>query len=184
MLKRILISALFILFIFNNNVAASSLDTSYFLHLKAYDWQPISDVEKVLQYEKAKELTKRTLDQSKLADGHYSDGVNKMKKDDFSGAIKEFKAALKRYKRAKLSDNALNFIRVNMALCYAFTGNKKDAVASKRYLDLVTSKIESELNWMYNIAIVKNKIGEQLEATKILNSIIHSVTKRNRITSV
>ncbi len=47
MLKRILFSALFILFIFNNNLLASSIDSSYFSHLKAYDWQPISDVEKV-----------------------------------------------------------------------------------------------------------------------------------------
>ena len=56
MLKRILFSALFILFIFNNNLLASSIAASYFSHLTAYDWQPISDVEKVLQYEKAKEL--------------------------------------------------------------------------------------------------------------------------------
>ena len=172
MLKRILFSALFILFIFNNNLLASSIDSSYFSHLKAYDWQPISDVEKVLQYEKAKELTKRTLDQSKLADGHYVDGVKKMKANDFNGAIKEFKAAMKRYKRAKLSDNALNYIRTNMALCYAYTGIKQDIVAAKRYIDLVTSKIESDGNWMYNVAIVKNKTGDQLEATKILSTII------------
>ena len=172
MLKRILFSALFILFIFNNNLLASSIDSSYFSHLKAYDWQPISDVEKVLQYEKTKELTKRTLDQSKLADGHYVDGVKKMKANDFNGAIKEFKAAMKRYKRAKLSDNALNYIRTNMALCYAYTGNKQDIVAAKRYIDLVTSKIEFDGNWMYNMAIVKNKTGDQLEATKILTAII------------
>jgi len=172
MLKRILFSALFILFIFNNNLLASSIDSSYFSHLKAYDWQPISDVEKVLQYEKAKELTKRTLDQSKLADGHYVDGVKKMKANDFNGAIKEFKAAMKRYKRAKLSDNALNYIRTNMALCYAYTGNKQDIVAAKRYIDLVTTKIESDVNWNYNVAIVKNKTGDQLEATKILSTII------------
>ena len=79
---------------------------------------------------------------------------------------------MKRYKRAKLSDNALNFIRVNMALSYAHTGNKQDIVAAKRYLDLITSKIYSDENWNYNIAIAKNKVGDQLEATKILNTII------------
>ena len=172
MLKRIPFSALLILFIFSNNLFASSTDSSYFSHLKAYDWKPISDVEKVLQFEKTKELTKRTLDQSKLADAHYVDGVKKMMSNNYNGAIKEFKAAFKRYKRAKLSNNALNFIRINMALCYTNTGNKQDIVAAKRYIDLVTSKITVESNWMYNMAIVKNKIGDQLEATKILGSII------------
>ena len=140
--------------------------------MKAYNWQPISDVEKVLQHEKAKELTKRTLDQSKLGDKHYIDAVNKMKSQEYNAAIKEFKAAMKRYKRAKLSDNALNYIRVNMALSYAHTGNKQDIVAAKRYLDLVTSKVSSDEKWNYNIAIAKNKVGDQLEATKILSNII------------
>ena len=171
MIKRILFSTIICLFAFLNS-NANFIDSSYFSHLKAYEWQPISDVEKVLQHEKAKELTKRTLDQSKLADKHYVDGVKKMKSKEYNAAIKEFKAAMKRYKRAKLSDNALNFIRVNMALSYAHTGNKQDMVAAKRYLDLVTSKIYSDENWNYNIAIAKNKVGDQLEATKILNTII------------
>ena len=171
MLKRILFSISICLFAFLNT-NANIVDSSYFSHLQAYDWQPISDVDKVLQYEKAKELTKRTLDQSKLADKHYVDGVNKMKSKEYNAAIKEFKAAMKRYKRAKLSDNALNYIRINMALSYAHTGNKQDMVAAKRYLDLVTPKIQSEDNWNYNIAIAKNKTGDQLEASKILSNVI------------
>ena len=171
MIKRILFSITICLFTFLNS-SAINIDSSYFSHLEAYEWQPISDVEKVLQYEKAKELTKRTLDQSKIADRHYVDGVNKMKSREYNAAIKEFKAAMKRYKRAKLSDNALNYIRVNMALSYAHTGNKQDIVAAKRYLDLVTSKVSSDEKWNYNIAIAKNKVGDQLEATKILSNII------------
>tara|TARA_B100000965_G_scaffold107777_1_gene89014 strand:+ start:1089 stop:2672 length:1584 start_codon:yes stop_codon:yes gene_type:complete len=171
MLKRtlLLITVCLIAFL---NTDANSIDSSYFSELKAYDWQPISDVEKVLQHEKAKNLTKRTLDQSKLADKHYIDGVNKMKSKEFNAAIKEFKAAMKRYKRAKLSDNSLNYIRVNMALSYSHTGNKQDLVAAKRYLDLITPKIYSEEKWNYNIAIAKNKVGDQLEATKILSNTI------------
>ena len=172
MLKRILLSAIICLFAFVNNTNASITDSSYFSHLKAYNWQPISDVDKVLQHEKAKEISKRTLDQSKLADQHYTSGVEKMNSKNYDGAIKEFKTAMKRYKRAKLSDNALNYIRINMALSYAHTGNKQDLVAAKRYLDLVTSKIDAEQAWRYNIAIAKNKIGDQLEATKILSNII------------
>ena len=32
---------------------------------------------------------------------------------------------MKRYKRAKLNDDALNYIRVNMALCHANLGTKE-----------------------------------------------------------
>jgi|TARA_B110000914_G_scaffold176185_1_gene157531 tetratricopeptide (TPR) repeat protein len=172
MLKRILFSTIICLFAFVQNTNASISDSTYFSHLKAYSWQPISDVDKVLQHEKAKELSKRTLDQSKLADQHYSSGIDKMNSKDYSGAIIEFKAAMKRYKRAKLSDNALNYLRINMSLSYAHTGNKKDIIAAKRYLNLVTSKVDGEENWLYNIAIAKNKIGDQVEATKLLSSII------------
>ena len=70
MLKRILFSAIICLFTFVQNTNASIIDSSYFAHLKAYSWQPISDVDKVLRHEKAKGLTKRTLDQSELADQH------------------------------------------------------------------------------------------------------------------
>ena len=66
MLKRILFSAIICLFTFVQNTNASIIDSSYFAHLKAYSWQPISDVDKVLQHEKAKGLTKRTLELSKL----------------------------------------------------------------------------------------------------------------------
>ncbi|MDA9325469.1 hypothetical protein N9Q36_01995 [Flavobacteriales bacterium] len=172
MLKRILFSAIICLFTFVQNTNASIIDSSYFAHLKAYSWQPISDVDKVLQHEKTKGLTKRTLDQSKLADQHYTSGVDKMMSKDYDGAIKEFKSAMKRYKRAKLSDNALNYLRINMSLSYAHTGNKKDIIAAKRFLDLVTSKVDDQENWTYNMAIAKNKIGDQVEATKILSGII------------
>ena len=95
-----------------------------------------------------------------------------MESKNYSGAIAEFKSAMKRYKRAKLSDNALNFIRVNMALSYAHTGNKQDLIVAKRFLGLVTSKILSDRNWTYNIAITKSKVGEQDEAAKILSTLI------------
>ena len=60
-----------------------------------------------------------------------------------------------------------------MALCYAFTGNKQDQAVSKRFLGLLT-KIYNENDWSYNIAIAYNKIGESVEAAKILSSIIRN----------
>ena len=147
MMKRIILSTIISLFSFLQIANAAIIDTSYYAELKALDWQPISDADKVLQYENAKDLTKRSLDQSKLAESHYVSGVKLMESKNYNGAIAEFKSAMKRYKRAKLSDNALNFIRVNMALSYAHTGNKQDLIIAKRFLDLVTSKILSSKEW-------------------------------------
>ena len=91
---------------------------------------------------KTQKLTKRSIDQSKIANQYYEDGVRLMKNKEYDQAIEEFKNAIKRYKRAKVSDNALNYVRTNMALCYAFTGNKQDQAVSKRFLGLLTKNIQ------------------------------------------
>ena len=163
-----LIPFLIISFITN----AASLDSSLTKNLSAYFWEPISKVENILQYENTKKLTKRSIDQSKIASKHYEDGVIFMKDKEFNQAINEFKNAIKRYKRAKVSENALNYVRVNMALCYAFTGNKQDISASDRFLNLLTKKIYNENDWSYNIAIAFHQIEKPNEAAKILSSII------------
>ena len=95
-----------------------------------------------------------------------------MKNKDYTAAIKEFKSAMKRYKRAKLSDDALNYIRANMALSYSSTGNKEDLALSKRLLDFITSKLYSNNKWTYNIAIAHHKIGNVNEAASLLSSVI------------
>ena len=89
--------------------------------------------------ENTKNLTKRSIDQSKLAGKHYSAAVSLMHNKEYTEAIIEFKAAMKRYKRAKLSEDALNFIRANMALSYAKTGNNEDRIVGERLLNLITS---------------------------------------------
>jgi len=169
---RLKITKLIVAFLFISFNVNASLDSSITSGLKAYDWSPISKVKNVLQYENTKKLTKRSIDQSKIANQHYEDGVNLMKNKEYDKAIKEFKNAIKRYKRAKVSDNALNYVRTNMALCYAFTGNKQDHAVCKRFLGLLTKKIYNENDWSYNIAIAHDKIGESVEAAKILSSII------------
>ena len=70
-----LIPFLIISFITN----AASLDSSLTKNLSAYFWEPISKVENILQYENTKKLTKRSIDQSKIASKHYEDGVIFMK---------------------------------------------------------------------------------------------------------
>ena len=95
-----------------------------------------------------------------------------MKKKEYIAAITEFKAAMKRYKRAKLSTNALNFIHTNMALSYAKSGNKEDLSTVNRLLSLITTKIYNDNNWTYNIAIAHYFAGNKNESAALLSSII------------
>ena len=122
MIKRTLFSIAILLFTINIFAANSMSDTSY----TAFGWSPISDVEKVLQYENQKNLSKRTIDNVKKAKTHYVDAYKLMTNKEYQAAITEFKASMKIYKRAKLSNDALNFINANMALSYASTVNKED----------------------------------------------------------
>jgi len=172
MIKRTLFSIAILLFATNIFAANSISDTSYTDELTAFDWSPISDVEKILQYENQKNITKRSIQQSKLAGEHYSAAIELMKTKEYTAAINEFKSAIKRYKRAKLSDDALNFIHANMALSYASTGNKEDLAVSKRFLELITPKIYTDNEWAYNIAIAHEKVGNANEAASLLSSII------------
>ena len=172
MIKRLLFLIALLLTISVNTAVASTIDTSYTQGLTAFDWTPISDVDKVLQYENTKDLSKRSIDQSKLAGEHYTLAVELMKNKEFTKAINELKSAMKRYKRAKLSDDALNYLRANMALSYSSTGNKEDLAVSKRFLDLITSKVYSDNKWTYNIAIAHHKTGNINEAASLLSSAI------------
>ena len=70
MIKRTLFS-IAILFFATNIFATNAIsDTSYTDGLTAFDWSPISDVEKVLDYENQKDLSKRTIDNVKKAKTH------------------------------------------------------------------------------------------------------------------
>ena len=172
MIKRTLFSVAILLFAVSFTANAAITDTTKIDDLVAYTWQPISDVDKVLQYENSKNISKRSIDQSKLAGVHYTAAVDLMEKKEYAAAINEFKSAMKRYKRAKLSDDALNFLRANMALSYSSTGNKEDYAVSKRFLDLITSKVYTDIKWTYNIAIAHNKVGNPNEAASLLSSVI------------
>ena len=172
MIKRTLFSVAILLFTVTISANTALNDTTKTKDLTAYTWEPISDVDKVLQYENTKDITKRSIDQSKLAGEHYTSAVELMKNKEYTAAINELKSAMKRYKRAKLSDDALNFLRANMALSYSSTGNKEDLVVSNRFLNLITSKIYSDNKWTYNIAIAYYRNGNINEAASLLSSII------------
>ena len=172
MIKRTLFSVAILLFTVTISANTAINDTTITEDLIPYTWEPISDIDKVLQYENTKDITKRTIDQSKLAGEHYIAAVELMKNKEYSSAIKELKSAMKRYKRAKLSDDALNFLRANMALSYSSTGNKEDLAVSKRFLDLITSKLYYDNKWTYNIAIAHYRNGNINEAASLLSSAI------------
>ena len=79
------ITLIIITFVLSTNTSiASNFDTSYTKELNAYEWSPISDVEKTMQYENQKDLTKRSIDQAKLAAEHYITGVSLMKKKEYT----------------------------------------------------------------------------------------------------
>jgi len=172
MIKRTLFSIAILLFTVSITANTALNDTTKIKDLVAYTWQPISDVDKVLQYENIKDISKRSIDQSKLAGEHYTAAVELMKKKEYTAAINEFKSAMKRYKRAKLSDDALNYLRANMALSYSSTGNKEDLALSKRFLDLLTSNVYFDNKWAYNIAIAHHKNGNVNDAASLLSSVI------------
>lgn len=172
MIKRTLFSVAILLFTVTISADTALNDTTKTKDLIAYTWEPISDVDKVLQYENTKDISKRSIDQSKLAGTHYVAAVELMKNKEYPAAINELKSAMKRYKRAKLSDNALNYLRANMALSYSSTGNKEDLAVSKRFLNLITSKLYSDKKWTYNVAIAHYKTGNTNEAASLLSSAI------------
>ena len=174
-MKKIIITLLAISFIGSNTLLSFPIETNNTENLTAFDWKPISDVDKILTFVKEKDITKRTKDQTKRGNIHYNNAIDLMNKNEYASALNEFKAAMKRYKRAKLNDDALNYIRVNMALCHANLGTKEARAESDRLLKITTSKIYNDLNWSYNIAIAKYFTEDpknQLEATKLLSNII------------
>ena len=120
MYKKICLSLLFSLAIsvFPNQkmLKAATVDSTISEQYSPFHWEVISDVDKVMQYEKVKDLNKRAIDQSKIGNDHYKAAIKKMTNKNYMAAIAEFKNAMKRYKRAKLGPDAYNYINTNTDL--------------------------------------------------------------------
>ena len=95
-----------------------------------------------------------------------------MQNKEYMSAISEFEIAIKRYERAKLSADGMNYIYLNMALSYANSGYPKDKAEAERLLSLLTAKIYDEQDWAYNAAIAHYQVGKMNDATKILSKLI------------
>jgi tetratricopeptide (TPR) repeat protein len=172
MTKKILFLILLTFTLSIINTRASSVDSLNTEGITAFEWTPILDSNKIMQYENQKNLTPQRKKQAKLAVKNYTNAVSFMKNKEYDSAIKEFKAAMKRYKRAKLSVDAMNIIYINMALSYAKTGNREDKAQAEKWLGRLTSKAYNDKNWAYNIAIAQYLTGKPAEAASVLSSII------------
>ena len=167
--KIILLTAVIISF---NSSLFAIVDTSYTDHLNPFSWNPISDSDKITQYENQKTLTKRSIQQAAKGKEHYDNALNYMLNKEYMSAISEFEIAIKRYERAKLSADGMNYIYLNMALSYANSGYPKDKAEAERLLSLLTAKIYDEQQWAYNAAIAHYQVGKMNDATKILSKLI------------
>ena len=132
----------------------------------------VSDVEKISQYAKAKNLSERALEQVKVADKAYQEGVNLLQQAKSQEAIASFKTAFKNYKRAKFNDDALNFTNIQLAIAHAMSSEARDRKKVSRYMELITKAIYKEKIWTYNIAILKSTINQELQAAELLESVI------------
>ena len=131
MIKKIIFFITVSLLVYSN-IYASEVEKTDINKIVALDWSAISGTEKLLTFVKESELTKRTKDQTEKGNEFYNKGISLMEKGDYSNAILEFKQAMKKYKRAKLNDDALNYIRTNMGLSYASQAGKSNQAAAKK----------------------------------------------------
>lgn len=132
----------------------------------------ISDVDKVMKYANAKNLSERALEQVKAADNSYLEGVKNLQQGKVTEAIASFKSAFKNYKRAKLNEDALNFANVQLAIAHAMSTEARDKKKVPRYMDLFTKSIYKEKEWTYNIAILNYVSGQEQKAAELLESVI------------
>ena len=172
MIKRIIFSLTILSFIASKDINATSIDSVDVNKLIPLDWKAISGAEKVLSFVKESELTKRTKSKSDEAKVLYNKGVTLMNKGNYSEAVDQFQQAMKKYKRAKLNDDALNYIRTNTALSYASIGGKDNKAAAKQQLSMVTKEVYKEQEWLYNLAVAHYHAGNEKEAISLLSLAI------------
>ena len=149
-----------LLFTLSNSVTAkSTIDSIISLseNMVAYDWEVISGVESILQYDNENAMTKNSLKNLNAGNELYSAGVKLMSQKKYDQATEQFSEALKKYKRAKISANAYNYIYINMALSYANTGKEKDK-AEKNGIDYIDLPVAYD-----GLSVVVNPKNEFLD---------------------
>ncbi|MGY8989323.1 MAG: tetratricopeptide repeat protein [Flavobacteriales bacterium] len=160
-------SLLLVISVFTSLNSVNGQDTTRSDNMTAFTWEVISGVEKL---DVTKDMSKTKI--KKLAEGNnlYSKGIVMMKNKNYSGAIEQFKLAMGSYKGPlKNNQHYYNYININQALCYA---KEKDFAVAKRCISKVSSKIEKEKEWLYNLAIANNMVGDHQAAISNLTKAI------------
>ncbi len=140
--------------------------------ITANDLIVISDVSKIADNAKFKNLNDRAIEQLKVADESYGQGVQHLQQSDPAKAIESFKKAFKNYKRIKCNDNALNYPNLQLAVAHQLSAEERDRKKVVRYLDLITKSIEKDKEWMYNLAILNYLNNNEQQAAEKLESVI------------
>lgn len=173
-MKKIILLTLTILLSFNNSIALTlnSDDNQAVVSIGVNDLIIVSDVNKITDYAKSKGLNDRALEQLKLAENAYTEGVQFLQQSDPSQAIQAFKTAFKNYKRVKFNDDALNFPNIQLAIAHQLSEEERNRKKVVRYLDLVTKSIEKEKEWVYNLAILNYLNNSEAKSAELLEAVI------------
>ena len=169
---RIALSLVLFASIFSVNLYANIIDDKPSISISKYDLLFLADAEKVMNFTKVKSLNERALEQIKLAEKSYLEGVEFLNQSNNVEAIASFKSAYKNYKRAKLSPDALNYPNLQLAVAYQLSDVERDNKKVTRYLDLVTKSIYKDKDWTYNIAILLFENKQEEKAAELLESVI------------
>ena len=161
-------SLLLVISVFTSLNSVNGQDTTRSDNMTAFTWEVIDGSEKL---KVTKDMSKTKI--KKLAEGNalYQEGIGMMNSNNYSGAIEKFKLAKGSYKKSKINEHSYNYININQALCYANLGEGKLALA-KRSISLVTSKIEKEKEWLYNLAIANYLLEDHQAAISNLTKAI------------
>ena len=172
-MKRLfLIVGIVSLFAVNTFSASYFSDDQPVVSIGINDLIIISDVNKVMEYVKVKGLNDRALDQIKLADESYVKGVQFLQQSNPTEAIQSFKTSFKNYKRAKLSEDALNFANLQLAVAHQLSDDERNKKKVMRYLELVTKSIDKEKEWVYNLAVLNYLNNNESRSAELLESVI------------
>lgn len=152
--------------------AQSNSQEQTVVSISSNDLIVVSDVNKITENAKVKNLNDRATEQLKLADESYTEGVQHLQQSDPSKAIESFKKAFKNYKRIKFNENALNYPNLQLAIAHQLSDEERDRKKVIRYLDLITKSIEKDKEWLYNLAILSYLSRNEQQAADYLESVI------------
>ncbi len=104
---------------------------------------------------KESKITDKSLPFYEKANDFYTKGVNNLRSGDIDLAEDNFKNALKNYKKSKISDEAISFVYMQLALTYFSTDNPRDKSKGEKMFKAVNVKtIKKDPKWSYNLGLM------------------------------